>query len=137
MAALCSACGCKKAHSIHVRALGREGWHDYMDNSKPGLKPMSEGMRNFRKESGYDAAKAEAVGTPCQILSPRCTGIAEALHEVLPRGRGGGLRASYALAPTVAACNACNAWVTSDGLLWAKERGFVVSRRDLGLDRIS
>lgn len=130
MAAMCAQCGAKKSHSIHVRALGRDGWHEYTDSTAPGLKPMSAGMRAFRRESGYDAAKAEAKGTPCQILSPVCSGTAEDLHEPLPRGRAGGLAASLREGPTpIPSCRPCNGYVM-ENQVWARERGFLVSLKD-------
>ena len=122
-------CGAHKAHAVHSRFHPQ--YHEYWDKTPAGIQPMSSGMRAFRKESGYDAAVAEARGTPCQILSPHCTGTAEALHEVLPRGRAGGLKASLRLAPAIAACNACNSFVTGEGLTWGKEMGFVISLKDL------
>jgi len=125
----CAVCEASKSASVHSR--WHPSFHAYEDATRAGLQPMSRGMRAFRKESGYDEAAREAKGTPCQILSPVCTGLAEALHEVLPRGRAGGLKASLRLAPAVAACNACNSWVTSDGLTWGREHGFVISLKDL------
>lgn len=127
-------CGAHKAHAVHSRFHPQ--FHEYLDARTAGLQPMSAGMRAFRKNSGYDAAVEEAKGKPCQIMSPVCTGLAEHKHEVLPRGRAGGLKASLALAPAVDACDACNGYVTGEGLTWGREHGFVVSRKDLGLDRI-
>jgi len=122
----CSVCGAKRGHSTHVRAVAGAQYHPYQDASAPGLKPMSEGMRAFREESGYNAAARAARGQACQIVSPVCTGTAEHLHEPLPRGRAGGLAAALRDGPEpIPACDACNGYV-SENQVWAREKGFIV-----------
>lgn len=121
-------CGAHKAHPVHSRVHPQ--FHEYLDSTKPGLQPMSAGMRAFRRESGYDQAAREARGRACQIMSPVCTGTAEHLHEVLPRGRAGGLKAALRLAPAIDACDPCNGYVM-ENQVWARERGFLVSLKDL------
>ena len=91
---------------------------------------MSSGMRAFRKESGYDAAVAEARGTPCQAaIAPNCTGVAEHLHEVMTRGRTGGLRGAIrAGTPLVPCCDPCNSYIAANPVE-AREKGLVVSNK--------
>lgn len=126
MARPCFVCDGKRAHPIHVKAVGMAGYHPYQDSSAPGLKPLSEGMRNYRQESGYDAAVREAKGTPCQIVSPVCSGTAEHLHEPLSRGRAGGLKAAVRGGGTVPSCDNCNGYI-AENPVWAKEHGWLFS----------
>src|SRR5262245_27635753 len=133
MSARCAICEMKKNHRVHVRAVAGPQYHAYQDASKPGLKPMSEGMRNFRRESGYDAAAKSAKGQPCQSLSRVDTGRADHLHEPLSRGRAGGLEAALRDGPApFSACDACNSYV-SEHPVWAREKGLLVSLK--GQDR--
>lgn len=125
-------CGAGKNHPVHSRWHAQH--HPFMDASAPGLKPMSEGMRNFRRDSGYDTAVQEAKGQPCQALSPVCTGYAEHLHEPLARGRAGGLKAALRDGPApIPCCDACNSYI-ADNPTWAREHGLLVSRKDLSID---
>ncbi len=125
----CAVCEASKSASVHSR--WHPSFHAYEDSTRAGLQPMSRGMRAFRKESGYDEAKAAARGTPCQILSPVCEGVAEDLHEPLARGRAGGLKAALRDGPApIPACRPCNEYVM-ENQVWARERNFLVSRRDL------
>ena len=126
----CAVCGAKRAASVHLSRIN-PGWHAYQNSKRPGLQPMSEGMQAFRDASGYNAAAAAAKGTPCQVISPVCTGRAEHLHEPLSRGRAGGLKAALRDGPApIPACDACNTYI-SDNPVWARERGLLVSRKDL------
>ena len=93
MASSCAVCGSRKQASIHLGRIN-PGWHAFQDARRPGMKPMSDGMQAFREASGYAAAVEAAKGTPCQIVSPVCTGTSEHLHEPLSRGRAGGLKAA-------------------------------------------
>jgi hypothetical protein len=116
-------CGGSKNAGIHSRFHAQ--YHPYLSDKQVGLQPMSAGMREYRKASGYDAEKAAARGTPCQIVSPVCTGIAADLHEPLPRGRAGGLEAAYEIGGGVPACRACNSYCSNEGQVWAAERGLL------------
>lgn len=128
-------CGAKKGHSVHVLALGRPGSHPYLDSRRAGLQPMSEGMRAFREASGYNEAAEASKGQACQIVSPVCTGRAEHLHEPLPRGRAGGLKAALRDGPApIPACDACNGWIM-ENQVWARERGFIVKPPARGRER--
>ena len=56
-----------------------------------------------------------AVGdgrNPCQARTPVCTRFVQGIHEVLPRGRAGGLKASLRDGPTLDVCHACNDWIS-------------------------
>lgn len=116
-------CGMSKNASVHSRHA-RDG-HEYMSDKPVGLQVMSAGMRAFRRESGYDEAVKAAKGSPCQIVSPVCTGVAEHLHEPLSRGRAGGLQRAYEESGGVPSCDSCNSWISGDGQVWAAEHGFL------------
>ena len=122
----CSNCGRPKSAPNHSRHYRGEDICTYIDNKTPGLAPMSEGMRNWRRQSGYDEHKRAIQGTPCQVVSPVCVGIAEDLHEPLTRGRSGGLRASYEIGGGIPACRPCNGYI-GENPVWAAERGFLFS----------
>lgn len=122
MAKPCIVCDGKKTAGIHSRHHPQ--FHKYLDDTTPGVKPMSEGMRNFRQESGYDAAVRVAKGRPCQIVSPVCTGQAEHLHEALTRAKAGGLKAAVANGPVFDSCDACNSYI-QENQVWAMEHGFL------------
>jgi hypothetical protein len=117
-------CGASRNGGIHSRFHPQ--YHAYMDPRKPGLKPMREGMSATRQEIGYEDELAAAKGTPCQIVSPVCTGVSEHLHEPMPRGRAGGLEAAVRMGGTIPACDACNGYVSANPV-WAKERVFLFS----------
>lgn len=108
-------------HSRHYR--GADG-HPFVLDAEPGLKPMNEGVRNWRQQSGYNDAAKAARGKRCQIQSPVCTGTAEHLHEPLSRGRAGGLRRAVEIGGTVDACDPCNGYVM-ENQVWAYEHGFL------------
>ena len=114
-------CGERQHHSVHSPGAD----HDYVDAKQAGLQPMSAGMRRYREESGYNEAVQEVRGWPCEIKSPVCSGAAEHIHEVLPRGRAGGLRAAVESgAGLLATCDNCNQYV-SEHPLWSEMRGFL------------
>ena len=128
MASSCAVCGARKQASIHLGRIN-PGWHAFQDARRPGMKPMSDGMQAFREASGYAAAVEAAKGTPCQIVSPVCTGTSEHLHEPLSRGRAGGLRAALRDGPQpIPCCDACNGYIMEHPV-WAMERGFLLSRK--------
>lgn len=127
----CAICDGKRTSGIH--SAHHPNYHPYQDATRPGLQPMSEGMRNYRETSGYNAEKERARGAPCQIVSPVCTGTAEDLHEPLPRGRAGGLAAAVEVGGTIPACRSCNAYVSGEGQVWAAERGFLFKGSPAGM----
>ena len=93
---------------------------------RQSLPKRSERMERYYEEVRRPAV-AEAVGDgrkPCQIMSPVCTGLVESIHEIVPRGRAGGLIPAMAAGPTVDGCNPCNGYC-SQNPLWAAERGLL------------
>ena len=95
------------------------------------IAPMSPKRRAFYRDV-YAPMRDAAIGDgtePCQIVSPVCTGYAEHLHEILTRGRAGGLEAALRDGPPpVVACDACNGYV-GENPVWAAENGWLVSNR--------
>jgi hypothetical protein len=104
------ACGQPRNDSIHSRHTA--GWHPYKSTRRPGIKPVSDQRRLLLKESGYAREALAAQQLECVIKSPVCRGRAQHLHEILPRGRGGGLKRALRSAPKVPACDPCNDWVS-------------------------
>jgi len=50
--------------------------------------------------------KATLAGAPlCQLILPGCTGLADTVHEVKPRGRGGSITNPANVLPACASCN--------------------------------
>lgn len=81
-----------------------------------GINPRSKKMQVYYRDVRIPAVKA-AVGDgyrPCQIRSEVCTGYVQSLHEVVPRGRAGGLKAAVRLGPTIPSCNPCNGWASEN-----------------------
>jgi len=85
--------------------------------------PMARGKKRInprsKKREAYMVGRrervAEAVGdghNPCQMRAPGCTGSVEGIHEVLPRGRAGGLEAAERDGETMNVCHACNEWAS-------------------------
>lgn len=117
---------CEGARTSGVHSRHHPEYHEYWKDKPVGLQPMSDGMRAFRKASGYDAAVKDAKGKPCQVVSPVCTGRAEHLHEPLSRGKAGGLKAALRDGPApIPCCDACNSWVM-EHQDWAMQRGLLV-----------
>ena len=73
-------------------------------------------------------AVAAAVGKPCEVRSPKCTGTAQTLHEPATRARSGGLVSAVAAGGEVPSCDACNLWVsqTPEGIAWATANGMLL-----------
>ena len=123
------ACGKSLNAPVHSRHYREADGHEFADPRRPGLQPISEGMKAFRRKSGYDAAVRAAKGKPCAIGSPVCTGAAQHLHEPLGRGVAGGLKAALRDGPPpIEACNRCNSYV-AEHREWAEARGFLVKRK--------
>ena len=119
----CFRCEMKRTANVHL-IKHPDYDHPYVLKGEPGLKPMSEGMREYRKTSGYDAAVKAAKGSPCQVVSPVCTGVSMHLHEPLSRGRSGGLQKAVEVGGTIPCCDPCNGYI-SENPTWAYERGFL------------
>jgi hypothetical protein len=135
MPSSCPQCGMSVNASEHVR--GHEKFdHDVPVYSKPGLSPMGRRMRRFNEsEAGkaYNARTREIRKgeTPCQIVSPVCTGVAEHQHEDKTRAKSGGIEAAIRKGTQFfPACDPCNSFC-SENQVWARERGFIVRARDI------
>ena len=67
----------------------------------------------------YAPMVRRAVGNgrrPCPVGSPVCSHYVEGLHEVVPRGRAGGLEAAIRLGEVVPCCHRCNRWISEHSL---------------------
>lgn len=125
---LCGECGLVQHASVHAGS----GWtHDFVDTRsskrrKP-VNPRSDRLADFYREV-YVPMVREAVGDgrrPCPVKSPDCSGFVEGLHEVVSRGRAGGLqaavteitlRAAIDAGEVVPCCNRCNGWASEHPL---------------------
>ena len=141
---VCVDCGKRKNHSIHMSD------HRYVDPRQPGLNPIGAGRTRFStSEAGkqYEATKRENRGRPCEMrnilgeaawfeagMQLICAKVGEHLHEILPRGRAGGIAAALRDGPEpVWLCDNCNSHVSAHPK-WAKEHGLLLSRKDIQLD---
>lgn len=98
------------------------------------LRARSPKREEYLEKSRYRERSQAAIGKPCKVGSPWCTGIAEGLHHLLPRGAAGGLEAAEEYGPEpVPCCNSCNESVQqkSAGREWAKANGWLLSLRDV------
>ena len=118
-----SPCDGKRAAGIH--SIHHADYHPYWKNKPAGLQPISEPMRAWRAASGYDKALRESKGEPCQIVSEKCTGFVQHLHEPLTSGRSGGKRAAVRDGGFIPACDACNDYCSNEGMEWAEMNGFL------------
>ena len=57
---------------------------------------------------------------PCPVRSEVCTRFVEGLHEVVTRGRAGGLEAAIRLGEVVPCCDRCNGWISENSLKASK-----------------
>ena len=96
------------------------------------MRPMSPKRQEFYREV-YRPMRDAAIGggrNPCQIVAPGCTGYAEHLHEIYPRGRAGGLEASVRDGAEAAAGDHCNGYC-SENPVWAREHGWLARASDV------
>ncbi len=133
MAALCASCGAKKSHSIHLKALGMDGNHPYLDASKAGLKPVSDGRAEYlasqTHKDAYGAQNApvcvfEAAGAPEACYGPLTK------HHLFPRARAGSLERAERVAPVANACSTHNTWASQAGIEWAESHYVTIGGRD-------
>lgn len=89
--------------------------HAFADARPTGIQPRSTEMARFYREERIPLVKEvlERDNYQCQIRAPGCTVQATTCHEVLTRGRGGGIRAEGIndASNMLAACTQCNSWV--------------------------
>ena len=60
----------------------------------------------------------------CPVQSPVCTKYIEGVHEILPRGRAGGIIKAHREDNLVGTCHACNGYI-SEHAVWATELGWL------------
>lgn len=64
------------------------------------------------------------AGQPlCLLNLPGCTGLADTVHELLPRGRGGSITDPD---NCVAACRSCNSGASNEHIAEAQARGLLL-----------
>lgn len=72
--------------------------------------------------------KATLAGEPlCQLILPGCTGLADSVHEVKPRGRGGSITNPANVLP---ACVSCNTGASQQHITEAQDRGLLAHSWD-------
>ena len=125
----CGVCGLVKNATPHVRD------HEFVptvDRPRFGQQRQSLPKRSERMERYYEEVRrpavAEAVGKPCEVRSPKCTGTATTLHEPATRARSGGLVPAVAAGGEVPSCASCNTWISQDaeGIRWATAAGLLL-----------
>lgn len=128
-------CGQIKNHTSH----GGSGYtHDWLKpevrKERAPMSPIGAATERFNaSEDGieYRARVIAERGAPCPVRAPGCTGKVEHLHEKLSRGRAGGIQAAVRDGPPpVGMCDNCNDHI-SRYPRWAKENGWLLSRKDL------
>lgn len=106
-----------------------------MNRGSTPLKRTRLNPRSKKREQymvGRRKRVAEAVGDgwqPCKIQADGCTGNVQGIHEVLSRGRAGGLEAAERDGETINCCNACNGYV-SEHPIEALAKGLLVHARN-------
>ena len=124
----CAQCDGAKNHPDHTYD------HNFVDPRPVGMSPIGKRTQRFQASDAgkeYERTKRETQGEPCQIQGPTCTGFVEHLHEPLSRGRAGGLAAALRDGPApIPCCDACNGYV-SEHPVWARERGLLLSAKDI------
>lgn len=129
----CGQCDGVKNHPDHTYD------HDFVDPRPVGMNPIGKRAQRFQASDAgkqYEQAKRETKGEPCQIVSPVCTGYVEHLHEPLSRGRAGGIAAALRDGPPpIPCCDACNGYV-SEHPVWAREKGLLISAKDINRDEM-
>lgn len=90
------------------------------------LNPRSKKMSKFYTKTRIPLVK-EIVGdgfSRCPVQSPVCTKYIEGVHEILPRGRAGGIIKAHREDNLVGTCHACNGYI-SEHAVWATELGWL------------
>ena len=88
-------------------SLSRNGWGI---TGRSGIRPVSAGRRRENRERRAMARERFPEMNP-RCIVPWCTRPADALHEILSRGRGGSITDPE---NTVPACNICNEELTHE-----------------------
>jgi 5-methylcytosine-specific restriction endonuclease McrA len=94
------------------------------------LRPRSARMQRIYRTQRIPLVKATLAGEPlCQLILPGCTGLADTVHEVKPRGRGGSITDPANCLP---ACRSCNDGASNEHIGEAQARGLLKHSWDLG-----
>lgn len=99
------------------------------------LNPRSKKMAKFYKEVRVPAVIA-VIGDmkrPCPVKSQVCTHYVQGIHEILPRGRAGGIIVAHKPGNIIGTCHACNSYISSHPL-WAKDNGWLKSNSEAAND---
>ena len=131
MAALCAACGAKKSHSVHLKALSLPGSHPYLDASRAGLKPVSEGRQAYQQSAAHREAYAVAAAEGGACLAGlagapgACFGTMTP-HHVLAVSAAGSLEVAERY-PVIPLCLYHNDAIEGDHRMrvWARSHTFV------------
>lgn len=95
------------------------------------LNPRSKKMAKFYKEVRVPAVIA-VIGDmkrPCPVKSQVCTHYIQGIHEILSRGRAGGIIVAHKPGNIIGTCHACNSYISSHPQ-WAKDNGWLVSNSE-------
>ena len=95
------------------------------------LNPRSKKMAKFYKEVRVPAVIA-VIGDmkrPCPVKSQVCTHYIQSIHEILSRGRAGGIIVAHKPGNIIGTCHACNSYISSHPQ-WAKDNGWLVSNSE-------
>ena len=95
---------------------------------KKPMNKISKKRAAFYKDT-YAPLRDSLVGGKCQASIPDvCTGTSAHLHEILSRGRAGGLQAALRDGSVIPVCDRCNGWI-SEHPLKAKSLGLLRSNK--------
>lgn len=142
----CAQCGMVKNNSVHLYG------HDFVDPRPAGISPVGQrerpgaGQRFKMSDEGkwYEATKQANQGKPCEMrdflgeaawfeagMQLICSKVGEHLHEILSRGRAGGIAAALRDGPRpLWLCDSCNSHVSTHPA-WAKEHDLLMSQKDI------
>ena len=96
---------------------------------KKPMNKISKKRAAFYKDT-YAPLRDSLVGGKCEAAIPGvCTGTSEHLHEILSRGRAGGLEAALRKGSVIPVCDRCNGWI-SENPLKAKSLGLLESNKN-------
>ena len=137
----CAECGKIRNHTIHTTD------HRFVDPRPAGLSPIGQRTVRFNdSEDGkkYASTKRANQGKPCEMrdflgeaawfeagMQFICTKVGQHLHEILSRGRAGGIAAALRDGPRpLWLCDQCNSHVSTHPK-WAEEHDLLMSQKDI------
>lgn len=87
------------------------------------LRPRSAKLAKVYRLERIPLVRTMLAGQPlCLLNLPGCTGLADTVHELLPRGRGGSITDPDNCVP---ACRTCNDNASNAHIAIAQERGLL------------